>query len=59
METKAVEHILDYIEEKGLDIRAFETDRSITVRKLMDKKYPHIREEVKMKMYTTYWLLDS
>ena len=45
MEVNAVERLLTRLQEIGLKIRVFATDRSVTVRKLMAKMFPHIKHQ--------------
>ena len=45
MEVKACERLIKFLLSKGIDIRAFATDRSISVRKMIKTLFPNLRHQ--------------
>ena len=45
MEVAACERLIRFLLSKGVDIRAFATDRSISIRKMIKTLFPNLRHE--------------
>ena len=43
MEVLACKRLLKFLQDEGLIILVFSTDWSTTIRKVMEKEYPHIK----------------